>query len=180
MNSLLLHQLQSDSRLVDLHLKEQDDVWGVIKGVGSNLIVVAVLHHGAFSGFSVLAISDIESVRWGTHGLEGWALTEGFDSIRKCKTPRLELTGWREAITSIAATQRVLSILRENVDASGVYVITEPRVEGDHVVARDIQPDGIIEGDLAFAIEDITRIDFGGPYERGLQRMIELRGTKTT
>jgi hypothetical protein len=35
--------------------------------------------------------------------------------------------------------------------------------------------DGLVEGKSALRIEDLTRVDFSGGYERGLVRMLEAR-----
>lgn len=176
--SAMLNRLQDERALVDVRRDGLDvsDIRGFIVGVSEALVLIAVVGDSIErDGFTIVERSAITFLRWGEPRLVAWAWVVELDRHELAAFPQ-DLTDWRSTIAS-PRPSRLLTFHREAIDRSTAYVAREFEVMGDLLVGKQVTPDGEEQGAFAIKLEDLTRVDFGGSYERGLSRILESSPT---
>ncbi len=179
MDAALLRQLHADGKLVDLRRERQTDVRGYIEAMTDEFLLIAVAGDNVtLDGFAVIRAEDVEFVRWGTDALEAWSSALQYQHETARRAEFVALSDWRSIISSIALHERLITFHLSDQKSGVCYIGTAIRFEGDAVVAECVSTDGSIDGHWALMLDDISQIDFGRAYERGLARMLDLRNGK--
>ena len=174
----LLGESRSRRDLADFRRDEMkaDDIRGFVAGLSGELVLIEVVGDDLRSdGHRIIKLDDLTFVRWGTGQMRAWE--RAFEAREPGEVPAdaLDLTDWRSASASLQATGRLVTFHRERMDRSTVYIARDFDLTFDLVVGTQISTEGEEDGSFAIRFEDITRIDFGGGYERGLERVLGLR-----
>lgn len=171
----ILEQLHRDSRLATICRGRDDWMYAYIEGVGAEVVMLHTITSSAImSGFTLIEADSITDVSWGTRRLDGLQRATTYDAISRREAPKLDLSGMQEALTGVLAEEKVVSIHREGL-GDGVIVCMQALIEDGVIVGEMIERDGVKSGRVACCVGHVTRVDFGGPYERALQRMVESR-----
>jgi len=174
-----LHQLQQDGALVDLR---RDDVDGssircFVTALTADFAVLAIVDDSCeFNGVSVVRTDDVSFVRWGNERLRAWARVLQESPSSPEAAGFLDLAGWESVVRSAAGRVPVVTFHRERRDDEVCQIGTEIEVRGGDVVADEITTEGTVDGRFAIELDDLTRVDFGGGYERALWRMVRHSG----
>jgi hypothetical protein len=172
----LLNELIESKSLVDVRRDdlEVDDIRGFILATSAKLVLIgAVGDDIQHNGYSIIEQDDITLLRWGTDNLLGWekALL-GPSTAGLVKDP--DLSTWWGALEVARSTAPLVTFFRERLDSSVCYISDGFRFSDVSIVGRNISTDGERNGSFAIRSDDLTRIDFGGRYEAGLHRMLEM------
>lgn len=168
----LLRQLQADAALIDLRL-ERGDARGYIEALSDELLLLAVATSNVtMGGFTVIRVEDIELIRWNEECHRAWQAALMYDGVSLRRSEPISLDSWVSAIGDIATQERLLTFHIDEPDA--VFIGTGVSLVGELVVADNVTIEGTIDGRFALSVDRVRRIDFGGPYERGLTRMLDI------
>ena len=172
----VLKTLQGERVIVDVRRDELGgaDIRGFVAGVSDDLVLIAVVgDHIERDGFTILERSDITFLRWGTGQMKAWErVVKTFDQDELVNLPR-DLADWQSAITLLKSAGPV-SFYRERVDKGTTYIARDFALKGDLIVGTQVTTEGEEDGVFAFKLDDLTRVEFGGSYERGLGRILGL------
>ena len=118
-------------------------------------------------------MEDVSFVRWANERLQGWTRILYESPTSPDAIGHVDLSSWETAIESVHRKEPALAFYREYLDEGGSFIGTNVRLLGDIVEADEISTEGTIDGQFALPTMDLTRVDFGGGYERGLWRMVK-------
>jgi len=167
----VLKMLADTRDLVDIRRSPArvSDTRGFVLAVSEERVLVAVISDDVLpSGFSVLRLEDITLVRWGRGKLKAWqaALAPLMDDF--VWRPQVDLTDWESVITSAARAACIVTLFRENLDSDMCYIGRNLQIESGVVRAEEISTEGALDGHFALLVRDLTRVDYGGSYEKAL------------
>jgi hypothetical protein len=141
---------------------------GVVRDLSVWVIRSPACQQSRFDGFQVFLIRDIRKLRVEPYAtFKATALKRRRD--RRPVKPRLRLDDFRQVIRSAGRRFPLVTIHREQVEPRVCQIGAVVDVEGRRVVLREIRPDGTwMHRAAAYALREITRVDFGGAYEQAL------------
>jgi hypothetical protein len=172
----LLNELSEARSLVDLRRDDLkvDDIRGYILATSAKLVLIETVSDDIqHNGYSIIDQDDITLLRWGTDNLLGWEKAlHGPSPDGLVKDP--DLSTWWGALEAARATAPMVTFFRERLNSSGCFISDSFRFSDVSIVGRNISTDGERDGSFAMRSDDLTRIDFGGRYEAGLHRMLEM------
>ena len=171
-----LSQVESEGSLIDLKREAIDgnSSRGFVAAVSADFIVLSLVDDECnFNGTSVLRMEDVSFFRRNNEVLAAWAgvLQESPSSPASVK--HVDLSSWESVVRSVAGHEPVVTFHRELVDDSVCHIGTSVRIEGESLVADEVSIEGTIDGQFTLRLSDLTRVDFGGGYEKALWRMIQ-------
>jgi hypothetical protein len=171
----LLNELSEARSLVDVRRDdlEVSDIRGFILGTSAKLVLIGVVGDDIqHDGYTIIEQDDITFLRWGTDNLLGWEKAlRGLSVDGLVKDP--DLSTWWGALETARATASLVTFRCERLDSSVCYISDRFQFSDASIVGRQISTDGQRNGSFAMRSDDLTRIDFGGRYESGLNRMLE-------
>ena len=168
----ILQRFQLEGRLVRV---ERDTVRGAstegfVGAVSDDFVVINVLSGCHFDGGVVARTEDITRIHWGEAAQEARARVAAESPTAPEAVRRFDLSSSETVLAALAQGEPVLTLHRERCD--DWHLVTDVAVSGDRVEARNITAEGRIDGSLTFKVSELTKIDFGGVYERGYSRML--------
>jgi len=175
MDTTLLDAFKEEQCVLDLGREglRVGDVRCLITDRSEDLLLIReVADDLTADGFRVLRIEDITFIRWSTEVLSQWSRALAGNPERPSECPRVELVNWTSTILSALRTEPLITIHREELDGSTCYVGKDIEIKGAILVAKSIAPEAKEDGYFAIRIDDITRIDFRGTYERTLAKLM--------
>jgi hypothetical protein len=180
MNIWPFDQLMESRQLVDVRrdgLGVSDIRGFVVAACPRHVLLEVVSDEVQRNGYVVLRAEDIRFLRWGRSQLQAWARALGPEQGNEHTELRRAFAtcaqkGWAGIVSHFAETPMLLTFHRELLDPSTCYVGHEVQVRGGMVWAEEVSVEGTIDGHFGIALDDVTRMDFGGLYEKALQRMI--------
>ena len=171
-----LQRLHREGRLARIERARGALVCGFVDSSTDELAVIHVVSaDGVFDGSVVIRTDDVEAARWGSAALAARAISALESPTAPEILDHVDLASWASALPALSEHEPILTLHRE---LDGVYeVATEVVVCGDHVEAEVVDAAGRRNGSIAFQLSDLTRVDFGGTYERNFAR--RLRHART-
>lgn len=148
---------------------EPGSITGYVVGVSSDLCMLLYIDGAIrFDGFQVFRSRDIRKLRVEPNAtFKATALMRRRD--RRPVKPQLRLADFRQVIRSAGRCFPLVTIHREQVDPGVCQIGAVVDVGDRRVVLREIRPDGTwMHRAAAYALREITRVDFGGAYEHAL------------
>lgn len=142
---------------------------GRIAGVTRRLVAVAVVGEGVRpNGIQVFRIADIVSAKAPAPYATFVRRAFGARGLRWPRLGKTELGSFRGLVETVG--QPVVTVHREVRDPDTCYIGKFVRTNTEHGTMLTIGPDAVWDVDelLDVAWRDVTRIDFGGEYERAL------------
>lgn len=156
--------------LVRLHRRfEESYVSGYVQGVGLEFFLMVVVSDRIwFDGFECFRVKDAESLEPAPHAAFQEAALAARAEVRP-EPPTTDLTDIESLLTSASAKFPLITIHTERADPDVCYIGRVLSVEGGIVWMLTIDPDAVWDTDpLAYKLNDITRVSFGGDYEGAL------------
>ena len=173
-NLSIIEELRTEGRLVGLRRGRFDDrTTGFIVRNSPDFLVMSVVESNcSFDGTAIVRVPDVSYVEWDTIRLRGRSRVLAESPSSPDVVDYLDLSSWESIVRSAAAQVPVLVFRCEDLDSSRFDVGTRVRVDGECVRADNLTVDGVLEGEFAIDMDDLTRIEFGGGYELALWRML--------
>jgi len=171
----VLKMLADTRDLVDIRRSPArvSDTRGFVLAVSEERVLVAVVSDDVLpNGFSILRLDDISLVRWGTGKLKAWQTALATVMGDFVWQPQVDLADWESVITSAARAASTVTLFRENLDSDRCYIGRNPQVDSGVVRAEEVSTEGALDGHFALLLQDLTRVDYGGSYERALLRVL--------
>ncbi len=172
----LLNQIQQEGCLVDLRRETVDRraVRGFVTAVAADLFVFSTVDDQCeFNGTSALRTEDVTFVRRNDEVLQAWTRVLQESPSSPAPVKHLDLSSWESLVRSAAGEEPVVTFHRERVDESICHIGTNIKIDGEWVIADEVSVEGTVDGQFALKMSDLTKVDFGGGYERALWRMIQ-------
>lgn len=166
-----LHAAAAEGTLVRLaRTIESGHVSGYVVEVGPELFLMCVVSDLIlFDGFQAFRLDDLERV-W--NPAPHRAFVERALTLRgqeRPAAPGVDLANLKALLTSAAGRFPLLTIYREHVEPDSCHIGRVVIVSDRTVTLREISPDATWDQDTeAYALQEITRVDFGGLYEDAL------------
>lgn len=139
-----------------------------VSAIGRDLTVLSMVSDNcAFDGVWIVRTEDITYLRWGTEYLQAKArVLEGSPSSPE-PVGYVDISDWGSAIRSVTERHPVLTLHRERTNDDVCDVAAEVEVLESVVIGESISIRGTRDGRFSIELDDITRLDFAGGYERG-------------
>ncbi len=149
---------------------EEGFATGYVTGVGPEFFLFCVVGDEiTFNGFHVMRIGDVTELE-APHEFSGFI--ERALHLRKEIEPVLpdpDLSTVRSIIESVTRSFPLVTIHREDVSTEVCHIGRAITVDDDCVRLREMSPDAVLYDEPEdYLLREITRIDFGGGYERAL------------
>ena len=169
-----LSQAQSEGHLVDLKREGIGcPIRGFVSSHSADLVLVSVVSDECeFNGAIVVRREDISFLRWNDEVLKAWTKVLQESPTSPAPLKHVDLASTETVVNSLAGREPVITFHRDIVNDDVCHIGTNVVVEGECVIADEISVEGTIDGRFALRIGDVTRIDFGGGYEKALWRMV--------
>jgi len=172
----LLRSLQCDHVLVDVRRDKigGGDIRGFVADLSDELVLLDIVDDVRANGHMIVMRDDISFLRWNTAQMRAWERAVVVANVPTSPEPAIDLTDWMSAIASLESHDRLLTFHRERMDGSVCYLARDIELSFGLVVGLQVSIDGEEDGRFALRMEDLTRLDFGTAYERGLGRILGL------
>ncbi len=166
-----LSKTLADGHLVEIdrtpEIKDKDR--GYVIGANEAFLMLNYLCMDmVLNGYSVFPTEDITAYRVydDDDGFASKALRARKQSPRT--QPRIELTDFPSLFESANRVFPLITIHRERMDDSVCFIGRVEKLTDRTVTLKEIDPAAKWERTRRYRFADITRIDFGGPYESAL------------
>jgi hypothetical protein len=167
-----LEEAQSEQTIVRVTrgaFDEHGDI-GYVEAVGDELLLLALISDEIwFNGFAVLRLADISELE-SPHEYADFveeALRLRDESV--AAAPAVSLADLGSAIRTAGRLFPVVVIHREEVEPEICRIGRVVKVTKESVTILEIGPDAEWEAEPStWALDEITRVDFGGGYEEAL------------
>lgn len=148
---------------------EQGSVNGYVLDVGREFFVIALVSdHIRFDGFQALRVRDVRGLSDNPFAVFVESALKKRREHRPRK-PMVNVRSLRELLLSAGRAFPLITIHREKVDASVCHVGRLVGVAKGRASILEIGPGASWdEAPTAYALKQITRVDFGGDYEDAL------------
>jgi hypothetical protein len=171
-----LNELSESRTLVDVRRDDLnvDDLRGFILGTSAKLVLIGLVGDDIQpDGYTLIDLNDVTFLRWGTAQLMAWERAvrgmTGQDLLVD-----VDLSSWWSAIAAAQATSPLVTFHRERLAPTTCYISDQFRYSDSLIVGRHISIEGERDGSIAIRSDDLTRVDFGGRYESGLNRVLKV------
>ncbi|MEQ1929374.1 MAG: hypothetical protein ABL957_02420 [Parvularculaceae bacterium] len=169
-----LDRLKQDALIADFYrdsLTGIDAITGTIFGATADFLAVNVFKDsGAADGVSVFWLHDLTRVRWNHLPARSVSILRNATGFAAPPTPLLQLSNVREAIASMYKAFGHVCLYAERLDSDICYIGTVAEIDDHHVVLNELKSldrNGLAS--IMLPLDEITRLDAGGDYERDLE-----------
>lgn len=148
-----------------------DRIEGYVVAVGSKWFLVADTHETGLDGFVALRLRDVERV---------WRYDAGDELLRRFMEHRgewpvaapafeIDLDTTAGLVRTVAAAEPLIGVMNEPYEPDVVMIGTPRYADEAGFLLVEVSHRGKWADELGrWAYRDISRVDFGGPYERML------------
>ena len=171
-----LNALVDSGSLVDIRRDDLDvsDIRGVVLAVSPSLVLISLVNDlVSFDGFSVIRLEDVSFLRWGTGQMLAWERVLS-TSPRQTVDFEFDLSNWSGAFELAQSYGGLITFHREQISPSTAYISDRFEWTDSLISASQITIEGEPDGQVVCRLDDLTRLEFGGAYERSLARMLSL------
>lgn len=150
---------------------EPGSVLGYVLDVGDHLFLVAVVSDLIrYNGFQVFRQRDVTNIDVPHEHTEFVERALSLRSESRPHTPPVDLSSTRSVIETASRCAPLITIHREIDDPGVCHIGRTLKVTDTHVELHEIDCDARWweHGTDQYALSEVTRIDFGGDYERAL------------
>jgi len=160
--------------------KIQERITGYVVGFSDSLILVHCLDWNTFllDGYTILRDIDIESKRFFTRPSYWQNRAIAKLELRPQGLPGLALEDWPSAIAGIADRFPLLHLESELTKPDTCYIGVPVKITEKLLILDNLDSSADWTGPWSFKLNEITRLDFGGGYERALALTAPPRRSK--
>jgi hypothetical protein len=150
--------------------KIKERIAGFVVGYSESLILLHRLDWNTFilDGYTILRDKDVKKKRFFTRSSYWQNKAIKKLGLRSKPLPGLALRDWCEAIGGISRRFPLIHLEREIAYPRECYIGAPLETINKILVLDNLDPDAKWTGPWSFKLNEITRIDFGGGYERAL------------
>jgi hypothetical protein len=168
-----LQLLKKDRVFVDVYADHFDEsLYGFIREYNDEFLLLEHYNNEIlYNGIVVLSRNDITRIRWGNNEIQNSSYLvsahDDEDKIEKVRIDSLEST-----LNSVQDAFGYVTIHMQHVD-NGMCIIGQiQEIDATSILLKEYGTlKSLDRGMILLAMEDITRVDAGGLYERGLVHM---------
>lgn len=167
--SLLLDAMR-ERRVIRLGRSVEDaPATGYVVAVGPGLVLLAVVSDAVrLNGYECFRLSDVTFVETHPYGAFIEAALEARGQPLPGRPP-VSVDSIEDLVTTAGEAFPVVTVHLEKTDPDVCWIGKVLEVLDGHVALREIGPDAVWEPvPVAYPLQDITRVDFGGDYEAAL------------
>lgn len=166
----LLIEAMRERRLVRLSRPfEPAPAMGYVVAVGPGLVLLATVSDAVrLNGYECFRLSDIV-------GVEAYAYPEFVEKALELRgqplpgRPKVSVDSIEDLLATAGEAYPLVTIHLEKTDPDVCWIGRVLEIVDGHVALREIGPDAVWEPvPVAYPVQDITRVDFGGDYEAAL------------
>lgn len=161
-----------DATLVRVYRENLEPGWahGYVEVIGKHWFALNLVDDGVrFNGFNCFRIADVSKVVVPDPHADFLASALKKRGEKRPRFKALDLSSLASLIRAAAKKFPLLTVHLEVEQADVCYIGRVVEVGDDHVILRDVAPDGKWRTKPdSYALSDITRVDFGGAYEQAL------------
>jgi len=142
---------------------------GYVVAVGPGLVMLAVVSDSIrLNGYECYRLSDVSAVESAAHAEFIEAALEARGQPLPGR-PKVSVDSIEDLLTTAGEAYPLITIHLEKADPEVCWIGRVLEVIDGHVALREIGPDAVWESlPVAYPLQDITRVDFGGDYEAAL------------
>jgi len=171
----LLDRLRQEGVLVELKredIDEDETFRGFVAAVSADFVVLSVVDPDCdFDGSTLLQTDDVTLLKWGTQALEARTRVLRETPTSPPSVKHIDLSSWETVVRTVCPEEPIVSFHREDTDDTQFYLGSNVTIEDEWLEADSIAISGSADGRFALKVADLTRLDFGGGYERAFRRM---------
>lgn len=154
---------------IDRRPVSKDNEIGFVVGASEQLLLLHLFSKNMFlDGYSVFPLWEVDRYRvyegWDFFANRALAIRKQFPK----KQPGIDLTDFACLIESANGLFPLITIYRERMDDSSLYIGRISGVTEKTVTLEEISPSANFDKTSRYGLKDITRVDFGGAYESAL------------
>lgn len=175
----MLNDLRDRKALVDFRRDRLNvgDLRGYLLDYSEELMLIGVVSDFVrHDGYRIIAREDLTYLRWDTDILRGWRRAAISLAGEVAEGPKVDLEGWSGAIRSLDGVAELLTFHRHRLDSSTCYIALRFELREPWLIGDQLTSEATHDGRFAMLLEDLTQIDFGGSYEKGLSLAAEIIG----
>jgi hypothetical protein len=166
-----LAQLKQNQTLVDLYREglSEDEITGVISDYSDTFVYLSLFRdNGQEDGVAIVLMADVTRLRWGSNAL--LSISELVLAKKSVPTsPPLDLSCLSAVMASVQKAFGHVALHTEQLDDDQCFIGEISEMDDQNVVLHAYGTMGSRARDYTFLnLENITRIDAGGDYEKGL------------
>lgn len=150
-------------------IKKADQIRGYVLAIGQTWMLMAKTRDGGYlDGFTVLRVSDVTKVREGS-SFEARFLQHMDQWPPAGPSAPIDLSGPQTIIASAAALQALVTLHTEHKWPDECYIGAAVDWEKKRVWLLEVDGQARWQRDMSpYRLKEITRIEFGGDYEKAL------------
>lgn len=154
---------------------EQGHADGYVVGLSERWLLLLLVGDGVvYSGFQAFRLQDISAIAVPSPRAQFYQAVLRKRKLRRPATPKVELTNTARLLSSAALCFPLVTIHREIADPEVCHIGLVQSVNRTFVALLEITPDAAWESaSTKYRLAEITRVDFGGPYEEALALVSE-------
>jgi hypothetical protein len=148
---------------------EPTPAMGYVVAVGPGLVLLATVSDAVrLNGYECFRLSDVTAV-------EPYAYPDFVEKALEKRgqplpgRPPVSVDSIEDLLTTAGVAFPLVTVHLEKTDPDVCWIGRVLEIVGGHVALREIGPDAVWEPvPVAYPVQDITRVDFGGDYEGAL------------
>jgi hypothetical protein len=143
---------------------------GYVMGVSDLWTLLLIIGDGVtYEGFQAFRLRDVVSLENPSPRASFYQAVLRKRGLRRSRRPRVDLTSTQSLVRSAAAHFPLITIHREKADPEICHIGRITAVSATALSLLEVNPDATWEqAATTLRIGQITRVDFGGPYEDAL------------
>lgn len=167
-----LEKLQQEKTFVDIYTDLFDDSnWGYIVDFNDEFIVLEKFSEESFpDGIIVYCQEDITRIRWECNEIT--SAEKLIDQSARAAIPSIDISSIHSILKSVNAVFGHINVHVEQIDDEVCFIGQIKEMDEDTLVLHEYGTKKSLDrGFILLSIEDITRVDAGGIYERSLEKL---------
>jgi hypothetical protein len=150
---------------------ERGTVSGYVLDIGPQFFLVALIADGIRpNGFQCYRLTDVRKLRVPDKYARFHEAVLKQRRIRFPKKPRVDVSSLENLLRTANKAFPLVTIHREKIDPDACWIGRVVDLDRGRVTLLEIGPDASWDHELeTYRLREITRVDFGGDYEDGLQ-----------
>jgi hypothetical protein len=179
----LFDRLKTDRTLVDVYRDSiGDPLFGwVAKYSDQFLHLTKYNDFGEYDGGSIIFVEDISRIRW--DGIERKSIEKLVElkSEPGAMIPDLDLHDIKSVLTAVQEDLGYVSLYAEHKGPDSYFIGQIQDIYNDFVYLKEFgSKNSLDRSSLLLKLDDISRVDFDGKYEKDLLRLHSIKDNKVT
>ncbi len=170
-----LSAAQNNKTLVRIERSlERGCVDGYVVGIARSWFALLIVGDGIrLDGYQIFRLRDVLTIESPAPHATFQEVVLRKRKLRIIKPRKLDFSSTTAVLNSACAKYSLITIHREITDCEVCHIGRVAKFNRTTVTLKEVTPDGTWAADLSnFRLSEITRVDFGGPYEEALMMVV--------